>query len=93
MEMRFALGPDCRIVLREVRAEILRPEIEELARYALEVVREGAWTVYRGMNQRIDPLFVRVRVSDGEQDLVINGTAIPLRSLAASGARLELRVR
>lgn len=93
MEMWFTVGPDYKIVLSEIRAKVLRPEIEELAGYAREVVKENGWTIYRGMNQVMDPLFIRVRVSDGQHSLVLNGNEIPLQSIAEAGTRLELRVR
>ncbi|MDK2931172.1 MAG: hypothetical protein PWR07_1303 [Bacillota bacterium] len=93
MEMWFTIGPDFKIVLSEIRAKVLRPEIEELTGYAREVVKENGWTIYRGLNQVIDPLFIRVRVSGGQHSLVLNGNEIPLRSIAEAGTRLELRVR
>ncbi|MGE5574296.1 MAG: hypothetical protein ACM3ZU_14980 [Bacteroidota bacterium] len=93
MEMWFVIGLDRRIMLSEIRARILRPEIEDLTAHAREVVKNDGWTIYRGMNQVIDPLFIRVRVSAGEHSLVINGRETPLRSIADAGARLELRVK
>lgn len=93
MELWFTVNPQCRIVLREVRAKVLRPEIEDLAEYAQEVVMKDGLTIYRGMEQVMDPLVIRVRVSEGEQSLVLGGREIPLRSLADGGTRLEIRVR
>jgi len=93
MEMHFAVDPGYKIVLTEIRAKVLRPEIEELTGYARTVVRHDGWTIYRDIGQKMDPLFLRVRVSPGEHSLVINGKEIPLLSIAGAGDRLQFRVK
>ncbi len=93
MEMHFKVDPHHRIVLTEIWAKVLRPEIEELVGYAQVVVQHEGWTIYRGIGQRMDPLVLRVRVTPGEHSLVIDGKEIPLLSVANAGDRLHLRVR